>query len=438
MASTPRATPITEAQLQQLSELLRIESISSDGAHPSELRAAADWLAQLIGDARVLPEYRNPIVDGTIPASIADAPTVIVYGHYDVQSPGDPELWTSPAFEPTVRNGWLYARGVSDDKGNLYALLGAALDLAEAGRLPVNVRVLCDGEEEIGGGSVVDHLATIEGEFAAAIVFDGHMVDAYRPAITTGLRGLVGFQLHVRSGERELHSGLYGGAAANAVDDLTTILAAVIGKENEFADGIAAVTAEERAGWAELPSGEALLAEAGARPRDAQAASEAYERIWARPSLTVHSVGAGDPAIIKTSISVEARASLSLRLAPGQEPEPMFERLQQRLQAACPEHATLELEPWPTSRPAYVDPSSAVLQAAFGAIENATGVRPLAVRSGGSIPIGSALVARGIPTILSGFGAAEDNIHSPNEGMELRRLEWALGSARELYLALGG
>ena len=128
-------------------------------------------------------------------------------------------------------------------------------------RLPVNVRVLCDGEEEIGGGSVVDHLATIEGEFAAAIVFDGHMVDSHRPAITTGLRGLVGFQLHVRSGERELHSGLYGGAAANAVDDLTTILNAVIGKESEFADGAAAVCAEERAGWAELPSGAELLAE---------------------------------------------------------------------------------------------------------------------------------------------------------------------------------
>ena len=134
MASTPRATPITEAQLEQLRELLRIESISSDGAHPGELRAAADWMARLIGDARVLPEYRNPIVDGTIPASVAHAPTVIVYGHYDVQAPGDPELWTSPAFEPTVRDGWLYARGVSDDKGNLYALLRAALDLAEAGR----------------------------------------------------------------------------------------------------------------------------------------------------------------------------------------------------------------------------------------------------------------------------------------------------------------
>lgn len=438
MASTPNATPITSGHLEQLEELLRIESISSDGAHPDDLRAAADWIAHLIGDARVLTEYHNPIVDGLIPASVADAPTVIAYGHYDVQAPGPPELWTSPPFEPTVRDGWLYARGISDDKGNFFALVRAALDLAEADILPVNVRVLCDGEEEIGGGSVVDHLATIEGEFAAAIVFDGHMVDAFRPAITTGLRGLVGCQVRVVSGARELHSGLYGGAAASAVDDLQAILAAVIGHEHDFSDGIAPVTAEERAGWSALPSGTELLAEAGARPRDPQAEHEAYDRIWARPSLTVHSIGAGDPMLHKTSISVEARASLSLRLAPGQQVQPMWERLEQRLRAACPEHATLELEPWPMAAPAYVDPAGPVIQAAFAAIEKATHVRPLAVRSGGSIPIGAALVARGIPTILTGFGAADDNIHSPNEGMELRRLAWALGSAREIYLALGG
>ena len=438
MASTPNATPITSGHLEQLEELLRIESISSDGAHPDDLRAAADWIAHLIGDARVLTEYHNPIVDGMIPASVADAPTVIAYGHYDVQAPGPPELWTSPPFEPTVRDGWLYARGISDDKGNFFALVRAALDLAEADILPVNVRVLCDGEEEIGGGSVVDHLATIEGEFAAAIVFDGHMVDAFRPAITTGLRGLVGCQVRVVSGARELHSGLYGGAAASAVDDLQAILAAVIGHEHDFSDGIAPVTAEERAGWSALPSGTELLAEAGARPRDSQAEHEAYDRIWARPSLTVHSIGAGDPMLHKTSISVEARASLSLRLAPGQQVQPMWERLEQRLRAACPEHATLELEPWPMAAPAYVDPAGPAIQAAFAAIEKATHVRPLAVRSGGSIPIGAALVARGIPTILTGFGAADDNIHSPNEGMELRRLAWALGSAREIYLALGG
>jgi len=436
VASIPGTTPITERHLEELFELLRIESVSSDGRHPAELRAAADWVAALIGGAEVSEAYGNPLVDGLIPASADGAPTVIVYGHYDVQAPGPLDLWESPPFQPAVRDGWLYARGTSDDKGNFYALLRAGLDLAEEGRLPVNVRVLADGEEEIGGHSVIDHLPHVKGEFAAAIVFDGHMVDATTPAITTGLRGLVGFQVCLRAGSRELHSGLYGGAAANAVHDLQRVLAAVIDHEDDFADGVAPVLDAERADWSALQPGAAALAEAGAAPRDHRAGAEFYERTWARPSLTVHSIGAGDPLLHKTSIVTEARASLSLRLAPGQDAAAIGGLLEERLRRACPVHAELELEAWPRSSPAHVDTSHPVLQEAFAAMERATGVRPLAVRSGGSIPIGAALVERGIPTILSGFGAAEDSIHSPNEGMELRRLDWAYASARELYCGL--
>jgi acetylornithine deacetylase/succinyl-diaminopimelate desuccinylase-like protein len=441
VASTPSTTPITERHLEELFELLRIESVSSDGRHPAELRAAADWVARLIGGGEVSEAYGNPLVDGLIPASATAAPTVIVYGHYDVQAAGPLELWQSPPFQPTVRDGWLYARGTSDDKGNFYALLRAALDLAEDGRLPVNVRVLADGEEEIGGHSVIDHLPQVQGDFAAAIIFDGHMVDAATPAITTGLRGLVGFQVCLRTGSRELHSGLYGGAAANPVHDLQRVLSAVIDREDDFAAGIAPVLEAERADWSGLQPGAAALAEAGAAPRDGRAAEEFYERTWARPSLTVHSIGAGDPLLHKTSIVSEARASLSLRLAPGQDAEAIGQVLEERLRRACPEHAELELEAWPSSSPAHVDTAHPVLRSAFDALERATGTRPLAVRSGGSIPIGAALVERGIPTILSGFGAAEDAIHSPNEGMELRRLGWAYASARELYselAAVGG
>jgi acetylornithine deacetylase/succinyl-diaminopimelate desuccinylase-like protein len=436
VASIPGTTPITERHLEELFELLRIESVSSDGRHPSELRAAADWIAALIGGGDVSEAYGNPLVDGLVPASADGAPTVIVYGHYDVQAPGPLDLWDSPPFQPTVRDRWLYARGTSDDKGNFYALLRAALDLAEEGRLPLNVRVLADGEEEIGGHSVIDHLPRVKGDFAAAIIFDGHMVDATTPAITTGLRGLVGFQVRLCTGSRELHSGLYGGAAANAVHDLQRVLAAVIDHEEDFAAGAAPVLDAERADWAGLQPGAAALAEAGAVPRDSRAAAEFYERTWARPSLTVHSIGAGDPELHKTSIVTEARASLSLRLAPGQDADAIAPQLDERLRRACPAHAELELTPWPSSSPAFVDTSHPVLQEAFAAMERATGVRPLAVRSGGSIPIGAALVERGIPTILSGFGAAEDSIHSPNEGMELRRLDWAYASARELYSGL--
>jgi acetylornithine deacetylase/succinyl-diaminopimelate desuccinylase-like protein len=435
VASTPSAT--TDAFLAELSELLRIESVSSDGVHPAELRAAADWIAALIGgDAAVTTDHGNPLVDGTIPASTPGAPTVIAYGHYDVQAVGPLELWDSPPFEPTIRDGWLHCRGITDDKGNFYAVLRAALDLASAGELGVNVRVFADGEEEIGGHSVIHHLNGVEGDFAAAVIFDGGMVDARRPAITTGLRGLVGAQLRLRTGRRELHSGMYGGAAANAVHELNAVLARLIDLPAEFSEGIAPVTSEERADWAALPAGPDVLRDAGALPLDAGAGSEFYERTGARPSLTVHSIAAGDPTLHKTSIVQEALASVSLRLAPGQDAEAMSERFDHLLRGSVRDGVTLDVEMWPPAQPAWMDPHHPVLRAGFDAIEVATGARPLAVRSGGTIPVGAAFTARGIPTILSGFGTDDDNIHSPNERMELRRLDWAYASAREIFRAL--
>jgi acetylornithine deacetylase/succinyl-diaminopimelate desuccinylase-like protein len=435
VASTP--SNITDATLAQLSELLRIESVSSDGAHPRELRAAAEWIADLIGGgATVTEDHGNPLVDGLIPASTAGAPTVIAYGHYDVQAPGPAELWDSPPFEPELRDGWLHCRGVTDDKGNFYAVLRAALDLAAAGELGVNVRVLADGEEEIGGHSVIHHLATVEGDFGAAVIFDGGMVDAHRPAITTGLRGLAGAQLRLTTGRRELHSGMYGGAAANAVHDLHRVLHALVDLPAGFGDGIAPVSEEERAAWATLPAGPDVLTEAGAVPADPGAGAAFYDRTWAMPSVTIHSVAAGDPTLHKTSIVQAALASVSVRLAPGQDAEAMSALLERTLRGACPDHATLDIEMWPPASPAFMDPGHAVLRAGFDAIERATGVRPLAMRSGGTIPVAAALTARGIPTILSGFGTDDDNIHSPNERMELRRLDWAIASAREIFRAL--
>jgi acetylornithine deacetylase/succinyl-diaminopimelate desuccinylase-like protein len=422
--------------LDELSQLLRIESISSDGAHPAEMMEAAGWISALVGDARVVEGFGNPIVDGLIPASSADAPTVVAYGHYDVQATGDPALWDSPPFEPTERDGWLYARGVSDDKGNFWALVRAALDLAESGELGVNVRVIADGEEEIGGHSVIDYLATLDDHFAAAVIFDGAMADAERPAITTALRGLVGFQVRLTSNDRELHSGLFGGAAANPVHDLITVLSSVAGRDDLFKAGIAPVTDTELDGWRTLPSGAEAMAGAGARPADDRAAEEFYQRTWVGPSLTVHSVGSGDPAIHKTSIGADARASLSLRVAPGQDPDELAELLERTLREACPAHADLELVPWPVGRPAFVSPDDPVIRSGFDALERATGTRPLALRSGGSIPVMAALVARGTPTILSGLGSPDDNIHSPNERMRLRNLEWALAGGREIYRSL--
>jgi len=434
VASTPSAT--TDAALAELAEFIRIESVSSDDAHPVELREAAEWIARLIGGGEITEAHGNPVVDGLIEASTPGAPTVIAYGHYDVQAPGAPELWTTPAFEPDLRDGYIYGRGACDDKGNFYALLRAALDLAEAGELGVNVRVLADGEEEVGGHSVIHHLAGIDGEFAAAIIFDGSMVNAEQPAFTTGLRGLVGAQVRVRTGARELHSGIYGGVAANPVHALHRILAALVDLPEAFSEGIAPVTEAERSGWSTLVPGAEELERGGVAPSDPAAAAEFYDRTWARPSLTVHSIASGDPTLHKTSIQTEARASLSIRLAPGQDAAALSTVLERTLRDACPAGAELELEMWPPGEPAWMDPAEPTLQAAFAAVERATGVRPLAVRSGGSIPVAAAFTARGIPTLLSGFGVDEDNIHSPNERLEVRRFEWALRSAREIYLAL--
>src|SRR4029077_3750072 len=210
--------------------------------------------------------------------------------------------------QPEVRDGWLYARGASDDKGNFYALLRAALDLAAEGSLPVNVRVLADGEEEIGGHSVLDYLETIDETLDAAVIFDGGMADAETPAITNGLRGVIGFQLRITSADKELPSGLYGGVAADAVRDLISVLSAVSGMPDSLAVGATPPSDSEVAGWKSLRSGADLLADGGARPKDSTAAEEFYLRTGARPSLTVHSVAAGDPTLHKTSISPVALA----------------------------------------------------------------------------------------------------------------------------------
>src|SRR4051794_886557 len=216
--------------LDDLNELLRIPSVSAGRPNPEEIHRAAEWVrdrvlragreAELVGD-------RNPIVYGELKANREDAPDVIVYGHYDVQDVGPPDEWLSPPFEPTERDGRLYARGASDDKGNFLPVLHAACELHEAGALPVNVRVLIEGEEEVGSEQVMKWIARDEAGADAAIVFDADMVDETWPAITTTCRGLVKRTVTVRVAERDMHSGLYGGAVPNAIHALAQMLAAI-------------------------------------------------------------------------------------------------------------------------------------------------------------------------------------------------------------------
>src|SRR5688500_6095909 len=206
--------------LDELLEYLRIPSISSGGGDPADLMAAAEWLRDKItrsgGEATIETDLGNPLVVGELQASVPDAPTILIYGHYDVQSADPVDAWTTPPFDPQIRDGRIYARGASDDKGNFYPVLYAACELAMKDELPVNVRCLIEGEEEVGGTSALDWLAADERGADAAVVFDSDMLDAKTPAITLGVRGIIAFAVDIRVAVRDLHSGMYGGVALNA------------------------------------------------------------------------------------------------------------------------------------------------------------------------------------------------------------------------------
>ena len=429
-----------------LAELIAIPSISADSSHRDDVLVAGEWVRDRIraagGEAEIVRQGDSPLVVGEIRASRdADgAPTVLCYGHFDVQPPDPLDLWQSEPFALTERDGWLYGRGIADDKGQLFMLLEAAARLAGSGELPVNVRFTCDGEEETGGHAIVDYLEADDRGADAAVVFDSGMVEQGRPAINIAVRGMAYFHVEVRTGGRDLHSGLYGGSALNAMHALLQALDGVVPRNGrapeELRVGTAAVSPEESAGWATLPKGADELAAQGARPADDRAADEFYLRTWAEPAIDVHGIAGGSPHLQKTVLPVHAVANVSMRLAPGQQVEqvtPIFERL---LREAAPPGAEVELQLWASSPPALVSPDSPAIQLALDAFEYTVGTRPLLVRSGGSIPLVPALCARGIPTIVTGFALNDSNIHSPNERLLAEYLPLGVETAAELFRRL--
>jgi acetylornithine deacetylase/succinyl-diaminopimelate desuccinylase-like protein len=437
----PEETP--QAWLDELFDFLRIPSVSADPAHAADVVRAGEWVRDFVraagGEAELVPTDAQPLLVGELPASTgADAPTVLVYGHFDVQPPAPLEQWESPPFEPTIRDGRLYARGIADDKGNLYLLLKAAALLAAEGALPVHVRVACDGEEETGGHSIVDWVAADERGADACLIFDAGMPREDVPAFYVGTRGLVYFHVKVRTGARDLHSGVFGGAALNAVHALVEILEAAIAEPDELRRGIVPPTAEERAAWAELDSGDEALATQGARPRDERAAAEFYERTFAGAAVDVHGVSGGEALLQKTVIPVEAEANVSVRLAPGQDEDEIALGFERILRDAAPRGAEVEVERWASSPAGLVPPDAPAVRLAQDAFERVLGRRPLLLRSGGTLPIVPALADRGIPTILSGFDLPDGNVHAPNERLLLRYVPLGVAAARETFVALGG
>ena len=425
--------------LEQLVEWLRIPSISTGGGDPADLVRAAEWAAAHVEGAGGSAELvtigdGHPLVVGDLRASDGgDVPTILIYGHYDVQSIGDPGAWTSPPFEPEVRDGRLYARGSADDKGNFWPLLSAACELARAGELPVDVRVIVEGEEEAGSETITEWIRGDERGADAAIVFDSGMVDERTPAITVGLRGMAMGQIEVRTGVRDLHSGIYGGTALNALHVLHHMLAQVIpGPDGKLPDelraGISPPAEAERVSWERLPPGAQVLSEAGGREAYPGAGAEYYERNGADASLDVNQVVGGEPRTVVPSV---ARGTVSLRLAPGQRASEIGPALERLLRDAAPEQADVTIH-WHLADPSLFEPDLPAITLAAQAIERATGAAPALIRTGGSIPVVAEFAARNIPTVVSGFGLPDDDIHAPNESYRLESLELGARTAREL------
>jgi len=427
---------------EELEDWLRIPSVSTGGGDADALGAACDWAIERIEAAggsaeRLSVNGSHPMAVGELRATSGDAPTILSYGHYDVQDPGPADAWESPPFEPTERDGRLYARGAADDKGNFLPLLHVACEMASAGELPVNVRFLIEGEEEIGSEGLIRYLTEQPPDVDAVIIFDSLMADERTPAINTGVRGVVMGPVEVRTGTRDLHSGLYGGAVPNATHVLMQVLREVLpGRDGrvreELRAGVAPVDDVEREAWARLPSGADMIAEAGAAEVAEGAAAEFWERTGSEPSVDVNMLTAGAPRTVIPSV---ARAQFSIRLAPGQSAAQIAAEVERLMRAALPEGAELSAD-FELADPALFDPKDPVLQLAAGAFERACGTPPAFVRLGGTLPFVSELAEQGVPTIVSGFALGADAFHAPNESYRLESLRLGELTARELYLAL--
>jgi acetylornithine deacetylase/succinyl-diaminopimelate desuccinylase-like protein len=442
-------TPSPDELRDSLAELIAIPSVSADSAHAADIAAAAEWVAARIrdggGSAELVPWGTRPLVIGEFGASERpeSAPTVLCYAHFDVQPPDPLELWESSPFELTQRDGRLYARGVADDKGNLFVLVEAVRQLAADGELPVNVRFAFDGEEEVGGDSIVEWVAADTGRADAALILDGGMIRRGQPAFAVAVRGMLYLHLSVRTGTTDMHSGMFGAAALNATHALMAALSGVLpGSDGRLPDelrvGATPPSDEELAAWAQLPSGDDQLSHYGAVPIGPGAAEEFYLRTFADTALDVNGIAGGSPDLVKTVLPVSARANVSIRLAPGQDPETIRVSFERLLRQGLPAGAELEIEVRNSARPALTPTDAPAIQLAASAFEKVVGAPPLLVRSGGTLPIYAGLVDRGLPTLATGFGIeSECNVHAPNENVPEDAIELGVATMREVFVRLG-
>jgi acetylornithine deacetylase/succinyl-diaminopimelate desuccinylase-like protein len=417
--------------LEELKELLRIPSISTSPEHNADTHRAAESVAAHLRKAgvenvEVIETERHPLVYGDW-LHAPGKPTVLCYGHFDVQPPDPLELWESPPFEPTERNGNLYARGSADDKGQMFSHIKAIETLhAVNGKLPVNVKFLIEGEEEVGGLSVAEYVAKNPAKLKAdvALVSDTEMYEAGLPTLNTGLRGLLYMEIEARGAARDLHSGLYGGAAPNAVFGLVELLAKAKDAGGHIQipgiyDDVEAPSADEKKSWEHLPfdEDEYLRTEVGSTALTGETQYSVFERTWARPTFEVHGIAGGFTGVgAKTVIPAKAVAKVSIRLVPRQDPGKILRTVEQWVKENTPLGIQCEVRVLSSGPGLMVNTDHPAIRVAAKAFSDIFGRETVFIRSGGSIPIvGDFATHLGIPTILMGFGLPDDGLHSPNE-----------------------
>lgn len=438
----------------ELFDILRMPSVSTDSRHTQDVRNTANYILdqfKRIGleNVELFETKGHPIVYGDFLHAGADKPTVLVYGHYDVQ-PAEPlELWTHPAFEPTVVGTDVYARGAADDKGQAYIHVKAIESwLKTDGTIPVNVKIIIEGEEEIGSPNLAPFLEAHKDKLACDMVLisDTSMFDRDVPSITYGLRGLAYLQVNVRGANRDLHSGVYGGAVANPINDLARIISKLIDEDGViqipgFYDDVVPLTELDREAYKKLPFNEAAYKEElGIKEVRGETGYSTLERASARPTLDCNGIWGGYQGEgAKTVLPGMASAKISMRLVPNQDPDDIARKFSDYVKSLAPKGVTIEVHAHHGGMPAGTDLNFYGLKAAAKAFHEVYGKEPLFTREGGSIPIVAKFKSiLDADSILMGFGLNSDSIHAPNEKFSLVDFHRGIKTSSSFFRILGG
>jgi acetylornithine deacetylase/succinyl-diaminopimelate desuccinylase-like protein len=434
--------------VDELKQYLAIPSVSALPQHASDVRKAAEWTMESLRDAglqnaKLIETPGNPVVYADW-LNAPGKPTILFYGHYDVQ-PVDPvELWTSPPFEATVRDGELYARGAADDKGQVFMHIKAVeAHLKQAGSLPLNIRFFIEGEEEVGSVHLDDFVRRHKQDLAADVVVisDSPMFDRGIPSICYGLRGLAYFQIDLRGTKSDLHSGSFGGAVANPALVLAQILAQMKDRGGRiripgFYDDVRELSEAERAEWRKLPFNETKYRkELGAPKLFGESGYSTLERVWARPTFEVNGLLSGftgDGA--KTVLPATAMAKVSMRLVPDQHPDKVAQLFEAYLRKVAPKTVELKVTRMHGGKPWMAEFDNKFVRAAGRAIEKGFGKPPVFNREGGSIPVVSTFQEElGVPSVLFGVGLPDENAHAPDERLDLGNFHNGIIASAYLY-----